>query len=124
MVIVVCGKSSRFARLVGKKDPVATLATLVLLSYAKFLYIIIASFSNTVLQYPTSDGAKPTTVWLPNANVKYLRGKHIVLFIMSLLILIAGIVYTSLQKASCKPIGMKSFENQVCVNHYYHDCVL
>ena len=82
----------RFAKLIGKKDPVATLATLILLSYAKFLNIIIVSFSYTILYYPSYSG--PITVWLPDATVKFLQGKHIVLFVIALFILLVGVVYT------------------------------
>ena len=50
MVIIVSERSERFTRLIGRKDPVATLATLVLLSYAKLLHTIIASLSGTVFE--------------------------------------------------------------------------
>ena len=71
----------------------ATLATLILLSYSKLLQTIIASLPFATLYYP--DGSH-RTVWLPDASVKYLRGKHIVLFIIAILILLAGGIYTTL----------------------------
>ena len=37
LVIIISSYSSIFANLIGKKNPVATLATLILLSYAKLL---------------------------------------------------------------------------------------
>jgi hypothetical protein len=82
-----------FGRLIGKKNPVATLATLILLSYTTLLRSIIASFSLAVLDYP--DGSREV-VWLPDANIKYLRGKHIPLFITAALILLVGIAYTAI----------------------------
>ena len=94
VIIVLCEKSKRFANLLGKKDPVATLATLVLLSYTKFLNIIIDSLSYTVLQYPAHDTPKLVTVWLPDATVKYLQGKHIALFIIAIITLLVSAVYT------------------------------
>lgn len=45
MVILVSEHSSEFARLIGRKNPVATLATLVLLSYTKLINALITSLS-------------------------------------------------------------------------------
>ena len=93
VVIVVSERSARFARLIGKKNPVATLDTLILLSYTKLLNTIIAALSFAILNYP--DGSQEI-VWLMDATVAYLSVKHIILLLLSVLILIAGIVYTSL----------------------------
>ena len=82
-----------FGRLIGRKDPVATLATLILLSYTKFLQTIITAFSSATLNYP--DGTKKS-VWLPDATVGYLTSKHAVLFITAILILLLGLGYTLL----------------------------
>ena len=93
MVIFISECWTKFASLVAKRNPVATLATLILLSYTKFLNTIIASLSHATLVYP--DGSH-RRVWLPDANVEYLNGKHIVVFAIALLILLASVVYTSL----------------------------
>ena len=93
MMIFISEHSTKFARLVAKKNPVATLATLILLSYTKFLDTVINSLSFAILIYP--DGSHQR-VWLPDATVKYLRGKHIILFVIAILILFAGIIYTTL----------------------------
>ena len=96
LVVIVIFLSERymwFGRLIGKKNPVAALATLILLSYTKLLRTIIASFSLAILDYP--DGSREI-VWLPDASIKYLRGKHIPLFITAILILLAGMAYTSI----------------------------
>ena len=93
IVIIVSEYSPQFARLIGKKDPVATLATLILLSYAKLLSITITALSFAVLDYP--DGSRET-VWLPDGNVKYFQGKHITLIIVALLIILIGVPYTIL----------------------------
>ena len=69
-----------------------TLATLILLSYAKLLEIGFKSLSFGNLKYP--DGSVKT-VWLPDATVNYLSGKHIILFFTALLILLAGLVCTT-----------------------------
>ena len=74
ITIILFGKfSSRFANLIGKRNPVATLATLLLLSYTKLLQTSIRILSFAVLTYP--DGSWEL-VWLPDASVKYFWGKH------------------------------------------------
>ena len=70
VVIIVSEHSTRFARLLGKKNPVATLATLILLSYVKSLKVIITSLSFTHLDYPNKIRK---TVWLPNGKIDYRR---------------------------------------------------
>ena len=45
IVIVASECSSKFAKIIGKGNPVAVLATMILLSYVKFLNIIFTSFS-------------------------------------------------------------------------------
>ena len=46
LVIIISSYSSRFSNLIGKRNPVATLATLILLSYAKLLEISFKSLSS------------------------------------------------------------------------------
>ena len=91
LVIFVSERSRRLAQLIGNRNPVATLATLILLSYSKLLNNVIASMSSAVLKYPNGTSE---IVWLPDASVGYLKGKHIALFSTSLIILTAGIAYT------------------------------
>ena len=91
IVIFISERSSRFARLVRRGNPVATLATLILLSYAKFLRAIIDIFSFAILKFP--DGSS-RMVWLPDATVPYLGSKHIPLFLTAVIILVLGILYT------------------------------
>ena len=93
VIIFTTERSTRFAKLLARKNPVATLATLVLLSYSKQLQTVIASLSYARLEYP--DGSLQT-VWLPDASVEYLKGKHIVLFTIAILILLVGGFYTIL----------------------------
>ena len=93
IVIIVSEYSPRFAQLIGKKDPVSTLATLILLSYAKLLSVTITALSFVTLDYP--DG-KQEIVWLPDGNVKYFEGKHIPLVLVALLIILIGLSYTIL----------------------------
>ena len=74
LVIIISSYSSRFSNLIGKKNPVATLATLILLSYAKLLEVCFKSLSFGNLSYP--DGSVKM-VWLPDATIEYLSEKHI-----------------------------------------------
>ena len=91
IIIIVSEYSPRFAGLIGRKDPVATLATLILLSYAKLLSVTILVLSFAVLHYP--DGTWEA-VWLPDGNVKFFQGKHIPLALAALLIIMIGLPYT------------------------------
>ena len=92
-VIIASEYSPRLAALIGKRDPIATLATLILLSYAKLLSVTITALSSAVLYYP--DGAQQT-VWLPDGNVKFFQRKHISLAFVALLIILIGLPYTIL----------------------------
>ena len=96
LVIVIIQLSyyfGAFGRLIGKKDPVATLATLILLSYAKLLQTIITAFSSATLTYPNGS---TITFWLPDATIQYFIAKHVVLFFIAIVILSAGLTYTLL----------------------------
>ena len=92
-IIVISECSIRFATLIGKKDPVATLCTLILLSYSKLIRTIIASLQYTYLNYP--DGSNEI-VWLYDANVLYFNPSHIPRFLTAIVVIIIGSVYTVL----------------------------
>ena len=94
LVIIISSYSTRFSNLIGKKNPVATLATLILLSYSKLVEICFQSLSIGILEYPAGGSRK--MLWLPDATIKYLSSKHIPLFITTVLILLVGLVYTAL----------------------------
>ena len=81
LIILVSHFSHRFANLLGN-NPVSVLATLILLSYTKILRTLIAVFYITYLEYPTYNRG----VWLYDANIDYLVGKHIPLFIVAVLV--------------------------------------
>ena len=93
MVIILAERSQTFAKFLSSRNPVATLATLILLSYAKLLHIIISALSFARLEYPDHSHE---LVWLYDSTVPYLNGKHIPLFIAALLILLFGVTYTLL----------------------------
>ena len=92
-IIYLSHRSTFVARLIGNNS-VKVLATLFLLSYAKLQRTIIAALSVTFLTYP--DGSNKW-LWLYDANIEYLRGKHIPLFIVALLaLLFLSLPYTLL----------------------------
>ena len=92
LLIVISRYSSRFSTLIAKGDPIATLATLILLSYGKLFHVVLLAqpFSFATLTFP--DNATEL-LWLPDGTVGYLAGKHIVLFIIALLILVLCVGY-------------------------------
>ena len=52
MIIIISERSTTLSNIIRRKNPVATLATLVLLSYTKLLHIIISVLSSAVIKYP------------------------------------------------------------------------
>ena len=91
LMILISHFSRRFARLFGN-NPVSVLATLILLSYTKILRTLIAVFQSTYLDYPTHN----KKVWLYDANIDYLVGKHISLFLVAVLVILLLLSYTHL----------------------------
>ena len=67
---------------VSEKHLENVLATFFILSYGKIVKNVISVFSYTTLLYPNN---KTEKVWLYDANIKYLHGKHIPLFVVSVL---------------------------------------
>ena len=84
MIIIRSHYSGRVAKMFGS-NPVAVLATLFLLSYAKLLRTVVAALSYTSLEYPNN---LQIAVWLYDGNIKYLSGKHIPLFMVAMLCLV------------------------------------
>ena len=82
LMILVSQFSDKFAKLLGS-NPVSVLATLILLSYTKILHTLIAVVSITYLEYPMYYNRR---VWLYDANIDYLRGKHIPLFLVAMIV--------------------------------------
>ena len=81
LVIQISHHSQKFAYLLGS-NPVSALATLILFSYAKVLRTLIAVFYITYLEYPETS----KRVWLYDASIDYLVGKHIPLFLVAVLV--------------------------------------
>ena len=97
LVIVVAEKSQRMTKLLRNRNPVATFATLILLSYTKGLRVVIAALSYAMLEYLRTNGSQPSVdriVWLVDGNVDYLEGKHIPLLTIAIIVLVVGVLYT------------------------------
>ena len=91
VMIIASNYSTRVTRLLGT-NAVSVLATLVLLSYAKILRILITVFSFTTL---TGSQGYHSVVWLADGNIKYFEPKHAILFLVALLVLLLlGVPYT------------------------------
>ena len=89
-IIVLCDVSKKFATLLGNRNPVAALCTLILLSYSKLIRTIITALQFTHLDYP--DGSRKI-VWLYDANVPYFVVSHIPRFLAAFIIIILGAIY-------------------------------
>ena len=81
LMIFTSHYSQRFANLLGS-NPVSVLATLILFSYAKILRTVITAVYVTYLKYPANYSRM---VWLYDANIDYIAGKHIPLFLVAML---------------------------------------
>ena len=88
IMIILSHYSDQISKL-GGKNAIKVLATLLLFSYTKFLQLFVNIVSYTTITYP--DGYSKL-VWLYDSNINYLRGKHIPLFIASILLLLLFIV--------------------------------
>ena len=92
-IMILCDHSQRIARLFGKRNPEATLYTLVLLSYSKLIRLIVTALQFTTISYP--DGTQER-VWLYDANVLYFTASHTPRFIAAIIIILLGSIYIAL----------------------------
>ena len=91
VIIVGCRYSGRLSRLCGH-NAVPVLATLILMSYTKLSHTV----TNALMMNTLQCGEYKWRVWNVDGNIDYLGGKHAVLFAVSLLFLVTGLVYTGL----------------------------
>ena len=82
-IIIITSKCSvRVSKLIGH-NPIAVLATLLLMSYTKILKIIINVYYSAQLEYPD----KAVTVWLKDGNLPYFQSWHLLLTLVTSLVL-------------------------------------
>ena len=92
-IVYFSRKSRRISRLAGK-NAVKVLATLFLLSFGKLIRTVIAAgFFTNVKSY---DGTVNISVWLIDANVHYLHGKHTLLFVIASVTGVVALLYALL----------------------------
>ena len=92
-IVYFSRKSRRISRLAGNNS-VKVLATLFLLSFGKLIRTVIAAgFFTNVKSY---DGTVNISVWLLDANVHYLHGRHTLLFVVACLAGIVALLYALL----------------------------
>ena len=95
MIICISRCSKRFANLIATRNPVATLATLIAISYTRFLQTIISTFSFVTLTYPNGTHK---TYWLPDATFEFDDAKQklkiIVLVVLTTIILVVFVLFT------------------------------
>ena len=72
------------SKLIGH-NPIAVLATLLLMSYTKILKIVIDVYSSVKIDYPNN---RTVAVWLSDGNVPYLQSKHLLLTVVTSVVLL------------------------------------
>ena len=89
-VIIGCRYSGKLSRLCGN-NAVPVLATLILMSFTKLVRTV-----TNVLMVSTikCEDFFYWNVWSVDGNIEYLNGKHIPLFMVSLMFLLTGLIYT------------------------------
>jgi len=70
----------------------AVLATFILLSYSKLLCATVSVFSSVTIHYTSKESnfssSQQLFTWQPDPNIEYLKGGHIVLFIIALVFVV------------------------------------
>ena len=91
-IVISSHYSYRISR-ISSRNALQVLATLFLISYTKVLRLVIDVVSFTTLKYP--DGYTKV-VWLYDGNIDFMKGRHIPLFLVTLLLLcLLSLPYTA-----------------------------
>ena len=84
-IILACRYSQSIAQRLGK-NPVAVLATLLLMSYSKILSAVIVPLTLTYLTYYSTSNETRSVVWMYDASIPYFgEPKHIALGLFAIL---------------------------------------
>ena len=92
-IILISGRSLRFSQFIGKRNPIAVLATLILLSYGNFLQTSLIILSPSLLVHVSANETRREVVWLLDGHLPYFTGIHIPLCIVAIAILLLAIAY-------------------------------
>ena len=84
ILIIICSKYATFVGKLLGSNPVAMLATIILLSYTKLLQVCIGILSYETVMYSNGTSIK---LWKLDPTVEFFRGDHIVIAVFSLFIL-------------------------------------
>ena len=90
LIVILSRRYIFFTRLVGR-NVVKVLATLGLVCFPQVFNIALGCLELTYIRY--SDGHK-TTIWQRDGNIKYLKGKHIPLFILGMFLFLLSLFST------------------------------
>ena len=106
LIIITSRYSLLMTKLIGS-NPIAVLATLLLMSYTKILKNLINVFLSVQLDYPE----KKVTVWYKDATVPYSESRHLVLAVLScIFIALFFLPYTFLLLCGYKLYGVSRFK--------------
>ena len=89
LLILCCKLSTKLAHYLGR-NVVAVLSTLIFMAHSKLLLAIRNSLMLSVIECK----GKKSYVWSVDGNLSYLGHKHIYLFILSLVVMLTGLLYT------------------------------
>ena len=103
IIIILSECSSRFARLVGRGNPIAVLTTMILLSYSRFFNAVIGSVSLLYLQ-PAPGSSNLDIIkfdqlkhmHLSSNQVIMIQKRHYFLLIFAPIVFLLGVLYTTL----------------------------
>ena len=91
-IIFICRYSRRLLHSLGR-NPVATLGTILFLTYGKTFNSIIVPLSKTELTFANDASSSTHSVWLYDGSIEYFTApKHIVLGLFAILILLLAFV--------------------------------
>lgn len=83
-IIIFSNKlSAKIGKLFGS-NPIAVLATVILMSYTKLLQTSVEILSSTELEYPLG---RKERVWSSDPNIPFFQGKHSILSIAAILVI-------------------------------------
>ena len=91
VIIILLRYSSKMVRLVGRQI-IPVIATMILLSYTKLIRTVVQALY--FIEIPCGDDKRKETLlrWYFDANVQFLKGCHLSLFLFSLTVLILLII--------------------------------
>ena len=91
LIVVLCRYSARVSKFFSASDPVAVLATIILLSFNSLAQNILTLFYYSPIKHP---GNTRTVVWRFDGSVDFASGRHLTLIIIALVFLLLLLAYT------------------------------